>query len=262
MNAYPQDSSPNDIDSSPNSSQGTLKVEGAPNWLAGLTFVITGVLPNLSREDAQNLIKQFGGRPTTSLSRKTNYGVFGNDPGWKKLETIGELSLETIDEVELLGMVRTRLPPSETTEDEQSRAKKRARKDSKVGAPSTASSSLASSQYALLSSPDSIASSQPSTYSSHFSSPSQTLLPSSQPFAASSSQNTIISVSSSQDSNTSTTTTKIYNTLYFLRQKLGQLLLLTPKKLLQMISSRAWRGYVLLPGERSRIWGEGVLRRW
>jgi len=84
---------------------------GADNCLAGLTFVFTGVLESLSREDGQQLVKKYGGKVTTAPSKKTTYVVLGNDAGPKKLETIRNLKTKTIDEDGLFQLIRT-LPPN------------------------------------------------------------------------------------------------------------------------------------------------------
>ena len=80
---------------------------GAENCLAGLTFVFTGVLDALGREEGQELIKRYGGKITTSPSTKTNYVVLGNDAGPKKLETIRKYGLKTINEDGLFALIRT-----------------------------------------------------------------------------------------------------------------------------------------------------------
>ena len=82
---------------------------GMENCLAGLTFVFTGVLESLQREDGQSLVKQYGGKVTSGPSSKTSYVVLGNDAGPKKLETIAKLNLKTINEDGLFELIR-RLP--------------------------------------------------------------------------------------------------------------------------------------------------------
>jgi len=72
-------------------SSGTLK---------GLTIVITGTLPTLSREQAAALIEGNGGRVSGSVSKKTAFVVVGADAG-SKLEKARQLGVETIDEDEL-----------------------------------------------------------------------------------------------------------------------------------------------------------------
>ena len=85
--------------------------EGADNCLAGLTFVFTGVLDSLGREEGQSLVKRYGGKVTTSPSKKTSYVVLGSDAGPKKLETIRQLGIKTINEDGLFELIR-RLPPN------------------------------------------------------------------------------------------------------------------------------------------------------
>jgi replication factor C subunit 1 len=82
---------------------------GEENCLAGLTFVFTGVLESLGREEGQSLVKRYGGRCTTAPSAKTSYVVLGNEAGPKKLETIAKLGLKTINEDGLFELIR-RLP--------------------------------------------------------------------------------------------------------------------------------------------------------
>jgi len=82
---------------------------GAENCLAGLTFVFTGVLDTLGREEGQNLVKRYGGKVTTGPSSKTSYVVLGNEAGPKKLETIAKLKLKTINEDGLFELIK-RLP--------------------------------------------------------------------------------------------------------------------------------------------------------
>jgi replication factor C subunit 1 len=81
--------------------------EGAPNCLAGLTFVFTGILATLGREEGQALVKQYGGRCTTSVSKKTSFVVLGTDAGPKKLEVIRDNKLKTINEEGLFALIRT-----------------------------------------------------------------------------------------------------------------------------------------------------------
>ena len=82
---------------------------GAENCLAGLSFVFTGVLETLGRDEGHELVKRYGGRVTTAPSAKTSYVVLGNDAGPKKIETIRKNNIPTIDEDGLFELVR-RLP--------------------------------------------------------------------------------------------------------------------------------------------------------
>lgn len=72
--------------------------KGGP--LEGKQFVLTGTLPNLSREEATRMIEEAGGRVTGSVSRKTDYVVVGADPG-SKLDKARSLGIKTIDEAGL-----------------------------------------------------------------------------------------------------------------------------------------------------------------
>jgi DNA ligase (NAD+) len=69
--------------------------EGGP--LEGKTFVLTGTLPTLTREEASALIKRAGGKVTGSVSRNTDYVVAGDSPG-SKLAKAEELGTEVLDE--------------------------------------------------------------------------------------------------------------------------------------------------------------------
>jgi DNA ligase (NAD+) len=71
------------------------RAEGGP--LEGKTFVLTGTLANLTREEATRLIKRAGGKVTGSVSGKTDYVVAGDDPG-SKLAKAEELGTEILDE--------------------------------------------------------------------------------------------------------------------------------------------------------------------
>lgn len=80
--------------------------DGAENCLAGLSFVFTGVLESLGREEGQNLVKRYGGKVTTAPSSKTSFVVLGTDAGPKKLETIAKLGLKTINEDGLFELIK------------------------------------------------------------------------------------------------------------------------------------------------------------
>ncbi|NLE74696.1 MAG: NAD-dependent DNA ligase LigA [Actinobacteria bacterium] len=72
--------------------------------LSGKTFVLTGTLPSLARNDAKALIEAAGGRVTASVSRRTDYVVAGGSPGSKQTRA-EELGIRVIDEVQLLKLV-------------------------------------------------------------------------------------------------------------------------------------------------------------
>ncbi|MFL5907419.1 MAG: NAD-dependent DNA ligase LigA [Solirubrobacterales bacterium] len=76
--------------------------EGGP--LEGKTLVLTGTLPDLSREQATKLIRRAGGKVVNSVSKKTDYLVAGDSPG-SKLAKAEELEIDIIDEPRLLDLV-------------------------------------------------------------------------------------------------------------------------------------------------------------
>lgn len=72
--------------------------------LAGLTFVLTGTLPALTREEAKALIEGAGGKVTGSVSKKTDYVVAGEEAG-SKLDKARALGVKVIDEAGLRAML-------------------------------------------------------------------------------------------------------------------------------------------------------------
>ncbi len=76
----------------------------AADTLAGLTFVLTGTLPTLSRDEAGEKIKAAGGKVSGSVSKKTSYVVAGEAAG-SKLTKARELGIPVIDEETLLSML-------------------------------------------------------------------------------------------------------------------------------------------------------------
>ena len=83
--------------------QEQVKTE-SPKPLEGLTFVITGTLPNMSRDEAKQLIESNGGKTTGSVSKNTNYLLLGENPGSKLTKAL-ELGIQTISEQELMNML-------------------------------------------------------------------------------------------------------------------------------------------------------------
>lgn len=72
--------------------------------LSGLTLVITGTLPTLSRDRAKDLIKANGGKASSSVSKKTDYVLAGSEPG-SKYETAEKLGVKIITEEEFLKLI-------------------------------------------------------------------------------------------------------------------------------------------------------------
>ena len=79
-----------------------MRAQAGP--LAGKTFVITGTLPTLKRDDAKSMIEAAGGKVAGSVSNKTDYVVAGEDAG-SKLVKARELQVSIIDEAQLLKML-------------------------------------------------------------------------------------------------------------------------------------------------------------
>ncbi|WWC85920.1 uncharacterized protein L201_000790 [Kwoniella dendrophila CBS 6074] len=82
--------------------------EGAPDCLAGLTFVFTGELESLGREEATELVKRLSGKVTTSPSGKTSFVVVGEGAGASKLKTIADKKIPTLTEDEFFEFIRSR----------------------------------------------------------------------------------------------------------------------------------------------------------
>ena len=87
-----------------------LEQEGGPppaeeGVLSGKTLVLTGTLPNLTREEATERIEAAGGKVTGSVSKKTDYVVAGADAGSKltKAQDLGTTVLDEDGLLELLG---------------------------------------------------------------------------------------------------------------------------------------------------------------
>ena len=77
------------------------KADDGPLPLAGLTVVVTGTLPTLSRRDAENLIEQNGGKAAGSVSKNTAFVVVGENAG-SKADKAQSLGIPMIDEAEFL----------------------------------------------------------------------------------------------------------------------------------------------------------------
>lgn len=76
----------------------------ADDSLGGMTFVLTGTLPTMTRDEASALIKEHGGKVSGSVSKKTTYVVAGEESG-SKLTKARDLGVNVIDEAALLAML-------------------------------------------------------------------------------------------------------------------------------------------------------------
>ena len=72
--------------------------------LEGLTIVVTGTLDSLSRDEANNLIEEFGGKASSSVSKKTSFVLAGRDAG-SKLTKANALGVPVLTEAEFLNMI-------------------------------------------------------------------------------------------------------------------------------------------------------------
>lgn len=95
------------LDNMPSESENTVSDGLSPDndsAVAGKTFVLTGTLPTLKREQAQSLIEAAGGRVAGSVSKKTDYAVAGDAAG-SKLEKAHSLGITVLDEAGLLALL-------------------------------------------------------------------------------------------------------------------------------------------------------------
>ncbi|MCK4755742.1 NAD-dependent DNA ligase LigA, partial [candidate division WOR-3 bacterium] len=74
-------------------------------FLKGKTFVFTGELDSMTRQEAQSKIRKLGGHPSSSVSKKTDFVVAGRDPG-SKYKKAKKLGVKTISEQEFLNMIK------------------------------------------------------------------------------------------------------------------------------------------------------------
>ncbi|MEB3175338.1 MAG: NAD-dependent DNA ligase LigA, partial [Cyanobacteriota bacterium] len=86
--------------------QAPVQEQSQTQSLAGKTFVLTGTLPTLKRQQAQALIEAAGGRVSGSVSAKTDYLLAGESPG-SKLEKAEKLKVPVLGEEEFLTLLKT-----------------------------------------------------------------------------------------------------------------------------------------------------------
>ena len=85
------------------------EVERISDVLKGKTLVLTGTLRNMTRDEAQELIKSMGGKPSSSVSKNTSYVIAGENPG-SKLDKAQDLGVIILTEDEFLEMIKTNSP--------------------------------------------------------------------------------------------------------------------------------------------------------
>ncbi|EPY53633.1 DNA replication factor C complex subunit Rfc1 [Schizosaccharomyces cryophilus OY26] len=83
---------------------------GNDNCLSGLSFVITGILETLTRQEATDIVKKYGGKVTGSPSNKTDFILLGENAGPRKVETIKQHKIPAINEDGLFYLLKN-LPP-------------------------------------------------------------------------------------------------------------------------------------------------------
>ena len=80
------------------------KISNKSNKLAGKTFVLTGALDTMTRDDAKKKIRSFSGEISSTISQETSYLVVGESPG-SKYEKAKDLGVKIINEKELLSLL-------------------------------------------------------------------------------------------------------------------------------------------------------------
>jgi DNA ligase (NAD+) len=85
----------------------SVKKEGkkAGRPLQGMTFVLTGTLESMDREEASGIIENLGGQVSSSVSSKTSYLIVGEEPG-SKLDKARRLGVKTLNEKEFLKLIK------------------------------------------------------------------------------------------------------------------------------------------------------------
>ncbi len=81
------------------------KTETHDSRFEGMTFVLTGTLPTMKRDEAKAIIESFGGKASSSVSKKTNYVLAGGEAG-SKLTKAQELGIKIISEEDFLDMIK------------------------------------------------------------------------------------------------------------------------------------------------------------
>lgn len=80
--------------------------KGRPNCLAGKVFLVTGVLESLERSEAEELVKEYGGKISSGVTKKLQFMVVGEEAGPSKLAKAEEYGVKMMTEDDLLDMIR------------------------------------------------------------------------------------------------------------------------------------------------------------
>ncbi|HWI19321.1 MAG TPA: NAD-dependent DNA ligase LigA [Vicinamibacterales bacterium] len=91
------------------------RAPAGPQPLAGKTYVITGELSGMSREEAQAKLEALGAKVTGSVSKKTTALIVGADPGASKFEKAQALGITMLDDKQFMELLSTGLPDDPTT---------------------------------------------------------------------------------------------------------------------------------------------------
>ncbi|XP_017119919.1 replication factor C subunit 1 [Drosophila elegans] len=116
--------------------------KGSPDCLSGLTFVVTGVLESMEREEAEAVIKEYGGRVMTVVGKKLKYLVVGEEAGPKKLAVAEELNIPILSEDGLFDLIREKsgqpkqIKVEKKSPKEEHSSKEREKKDVKTSSSS------------------------------------------------------------------------------------------------------------------------------
>ncbi|TDG46611.1 hypothetical protein AWZ03_006923 [Drosophila navojoa] len=108
--------------------------KGSPDCLKGLTFLVTGILESMERDEAASVIKGFGGRVMTVVGKKLNYLVVGEEAGPKKLAQAEEFHVTILSEDGLFDLIReksgeTVKPKSSEVKQEKNSSPKKVKKE-------------------------------------------------------------------------------------------------------------------------------------
>nr|NP_524229.1 germ line transcription factor 1, isoform A [Drosophila melanogaster]P35600.2 RecName: Full=Replication factor C subunit 1; AltName: Full=Activator 1 140 kDa subunit; AltName: Full=Activator 1 subunit 1; AltName: Full=Germline transcription factor 1; AltName: Full=Replication factor C large subunit [Drosophila melanogaster]AAB58311.1 replication factor C large subunit [Drosophila melanogaster]AAF52082.1 germ line transcription factor 1, isoform A [Drosophila melanogaster]AAO39621.1 GH06471p  len=98
--------------------------KGSPDCLSGLTFVVTGVLESMEREEAESVIKEYGGKVMTVVGKKLKYLVVGEEAGPKKLAVAEELNIPILSEDGLFDLIREKSGIAKQVKEEKKSPKK------------------------------------------------------------------------------------------------------------------------------------------